>query len=322
VAQGYQQQAGYPPQGAQGGYGAAAPGYLQPQAAPGYQQPQAVPGYQQPQAAAGGYGQAAAAPGGYPFVDSAPAENKLGFFARLAAIVFSPYRLMRNVKLYPVVFPPILIVFLLTLAATPLTAKTAEVAQRELAEISIERYGADITSMQQQAQGASERQLGMIQNVTTVVSSVVIYPLADCLGALLLLVLTRVFRGNARFLQLFSALLHVSVVTVACAIFQYAMVWFTESMLNLASLAAIAMPSGNLGMPVYNLLAQVSLFTLWQAALVFLGVKALDDGFGAARSAAVTALYMAVVIGVGVLSASLTLFALDAAAAQFGLSAG
>jgi len=204
-----------------------------------------------------------------------PVEAKFGLFRRAYATFFSPYRLMCNVRQHPAIIPPMILIVLLSMAEWPLEA-----------------------ALQNpyffRGFSTADARIVLLMIARTSMRSSISVIFVACLDALLLLILVLANHGNATYLRLYSAKLHVWVVQMFIGLIIYTIIHLTGSSRFPLSLAALLVPDGDLSMFGYNVLLLLSPFTLWTAALVYFGVKALNDDFGPARCIAVTALNVAI----------------------------
>ena len=234
----------------------------------------------------------------------APDAPRMGFVQRFVSLFVAPYRLMRNIRKHPVVLPPLVVALLIALASTPLTVQYTEIAAQEISRLMLDRgvppellnlgpavvdeYG-DIT----------EAAAGSFPDAIVLVNALAGTLLVAFLGALWLLIITKIARGRASLGQYFSMYMHIAVVSALAAALMMALSIYADTPLDITSAAAIFMPAGNVTMLGFNLLSVVSLANLWGTALVCLGVKAIN-GFSTVKAALLALLSFAATAAVHV----------------------
>lgn len=207
-----------------------------------------------------------------------PEIKKMNPLDRLISLFISPVALMKNIKLYPVILVPLLIVTLLALGMLPFMGRYTEIQTRIFSNVSLERYGMDyfnLTPVDEEEETAQT--VSTITNITTTATLLVSYPISAFFAALGLLILTKIARGQAKLGQYFSLYLHLFILSAIGAIITTSMSVMLDSTLDITSLAAIFMPLGNITMLVYNLFSSITVFNVWVAVLVIIGVKVINE---------------------------------------------
>lgn len=230
-----------------------------------------------------------------------PEVLKMGIGQRVVSIFASPGELMRNIKVYPVILVPFLMIILLSVISIPISLQIGDLVTNELSIISIERYGIDIMDLGAFDVYGDLDDMASLMDAVAVVGAVIgaiVGPLIICaLSAFGFWVFSKIFRGKATFTQLFSMYTHVYVImTVGTILVSWLMI-STDRLLDMTSLAAVLMPDGNISMLSFNALSAISIFSLWSSALTYLGLKILND-FAGYKAAIITVFaflfYMAV----------------------------
>jgi len=234
----------------------------------------------------------------------APEGRKMGIFERIINLFVAPTEVMQNIKLYPVILVPAIVSILLALVAVPFTAQYSEMMLQELSIISLDLHGVDLsgwTQMQEVGMYGEEAAAGM--GAFTVISQVigaVIMPFLYCLIAgVLFLVLSKIFRGGAKFGQLYSMCMHYYVISALGALVVVALAVTTGRFIDLTSLAAVLMPGGNISMVSFNVLQSISVFNIWVHILIFIGIKVLND-FSSVKAGIITAISFLLTIAINV----------------------
>jgi len=213
----------------------------------------------------------------------APGARKMSIVQRIISIFIAPGELMHNIKAHPVVLAPLILCIAIGLLSMPVTLQGQDLLNRELSNISIERYGIDLMNL---AAGANEYgddltgALGVVTLVTTIAATIIGPALISFITALVLLVLSKILRGQAKLGQLFSMYLHVYVLSLIGSLISISLMVMTDNYLDMTSLAAIIMPDGNISMFSFNVLSGISVFIIWATILTYLGVKIINDFSG------------------------------------------
>lgn len=211
-----------------------------------------------------------------------PEVIRMGLFARVIGIFISPGDLMRNIKAYPVAWVPLLLIVLVSLLTMPFTLAIQDLMNRELSYISIERYGFDLTDIGGMGvdfygEGDLAALTNAVVTVGTVVGVVVVTPIVCFLAALGLWILCKIFRGSATLVQMFSMYLHIYVLATVGGLISAWLMSATGNFLDMTSLAAVLMPTGNITQLPFNILSAISIFTIWSTVLTYIGVKIIND---------------------------------------------
>jgi hypothetical protein len=239
---------------------------------------------------------------------------KLNLIDRILDLFASPAELMRNIRACPAVFAPFCMCVLISLAQLPLTEKYAEIQRRWLSNVSIERYGVDYFNLaaasEDDEDGAAET-VSLITRASTAASAVITYPLSAFLSALGLFILTKAARGKeTRLVQYFSMYMHLFIIAAAGAALTSFICVSLDTALNVASLAAVFMPLGDVTSVAYNILSSVTVFNIWITVLTVIGVRSIND-FSWLKSVIIGAAGYAVSVAINAATLSLTFYAFD-----------
>ena len=223
---------------------------------------------------------------------------------RIINLFVSPGELMQNIKLYPVILVPLIASIILALAAIPFVTQYSEMTLQELSIISLELHGVDLsgwTQMQEANVYGDQVAAGMgaFAIVGQVVGAVLMPLIYGLISGLIFLILSKIFRGSAKFKQLFSMCIHYYVLSALGALVVVALAVTTGRFIDLTSLAAVVMPDGNISMVSFNILSSISVFNIWVHILIFIGIKVLND-FSAVKAGIITAISFLLTIAVNV----------------------
>lgn len=232
--------------------------------------------------------------------------KKMGFFERLIGIFISPVKVMQNIRDFHVYWQPLLILFLLSIPLSYLATKISPIQMAENSLISLERYGVDYFNAATQISS----QFQIVTFVIAIITMIVTFTITALIASVLMVLVTKIFKGTAKFAQYYSMYLHVYIITSLCSIVLYLINIQLGSTLNIMSLAALFMPTGNITMPVFNILSAVSLITIWETIILIIGVRELN-GFSTAKAVTVEIIVLVISLAAGVAMASSTFLWLD-----------
>ncbi|MDR0271877.1 MAG: YIP1 family protein [Clostridiales bacterium] len=237
-----------------------------------------------------------------------PEAMKMNAGQRIISLLTAPGELFANVKVYPVILVPFLIILVIGLVALVPMNRVSEMQMQELSRISIENYGVDILAdmnVDEFGDSAMDSFLKIFTAVVLVVN-VAIGPLINSLiYAFGIWVLSKILRGKANFVQLFSMYMHIYVIGALGTLVISGIMMITGNYVDMTSLAALVMPQGDMSMPLFNALSAISIFSLWTTFLTFIGIKVINE-FSAVKAGIITALVLLFTIGVTVGSLALT----------------
>ncbi|GHU53784.1 hypothetical protein AGMMS49975_12820 [Clostridia bacterium] len=201
---------------------------------------------------------------------------------RILSAFASPTKLMENIKECPVLMPPILFFLVVGLVLAICLSGSTEVLTQAQSEARISRYGTDIMAIPNADTPEAQQQANIVKYSTMggmVFGSVTNPYVNGFFMALVLLLVTKVImKGNATLQQNFSMCVHIFIVTSTLGIITYAYMDIMKVPIDTLSLAATD-PTVPLFSTRYALLSSVSLAGIWQALLIFIGVRVLNDNF-------------------------------------------
>ena len=230
-----------------------------------------------------------------------PEAPKMGAIQRIVALFTAPGELMKNIKVYPVVWFPLIVVIALGIISIPLSLQTTDILNQELSNISIERYGVDLMNLGAAFDEYGDSNLGGLMDTFALVGAVagVIFgpPIISFLAALGLWILSKIVKGSTTLGQMFSMCMHIYIIAAVGGLVVFGLVSITGNYLDMTSLAAVFMPRGNISMVSFNILSAISIFTVWDAILTYLGVKIIND-ISTVKAAVVT--IIAFIVGVAI----------------------
>ncbi|MCL2165378.1 MAG: hypothetical protein FWH55_13565 [Oscillospiraceae bacterium] len=239
--------------------------------------------------------------------------KKMGFFKRIASIFVSPVLLMRNIKSYPVIAPMLLLGMGLNLLLMPFWSKLTEISTGKMMEVMVERYGQEYMELMEGTQAAlANPTTTIIATVSASVSSVISFLVACLFQALILLIITKIIRGSANYAQYVSLYAHVLIITAIGSLITTPVMATVGTLLDVSSLAAIFMPSGDFSMIPYNILSAITLFEILKSVLLVIGVREINKFSTSESVAAVSIMFILSVAFTAALSSS-SLFFMDMA---------
>ena len=209
-----------------------------------------------------------------------PEIIKMGVIKRIICLFAAPGELMANIKAYPIAGVPILLCILLSIASIPFSAGLAAITTREMNNIFLEEFGIqlpDLTAVDEFGEVITAPGTEIFAIITGMLGAFLATPLLIFVGALLLLVLSKIFKGIATLGQMFSMYAHIYVISSLGALLATALMVMTDQFLDVTSLAALIMPNGAMNDPVFLLLTYISIFTIWTNILTFIGLKTLNE---------------------------------------------
>lgn len=227
-----------------------------------------------------------------------PEVIKMGVVSRVLNIFISPVELMHNIKAYPVFLVPFLLSVVIALAGIGPSRHVTEMMNEEIAFISIERFGFDMTMTQtfdEYGDFPVEEMVSTVEIVMVVAMAFINPLLISFFGTLGVFILSKILRGRATFGQTFSMYMHLYVILALGAVVSMFLMSMTGSIVDMTSLAAIVMPGGRIDDIVFNILSAIAVFPIWSTVLLFFGVKVINE-FSTAKSAIIACISYAVSI--------------------------
>lgn len=226
-----------------------------------------------------------------------PEVQKMTAIQRITAVFAAPTELAKNIKAYPVVGIPLLLVMILNLAPVPISAPYTAMLFEEQQNIMIERaieLGHDPARLGFAQAGAdfygdANPIAGINMNFLAIVNAIIGVPILAILGTLAIWVLTKITKGKATFAQNFSLYLHSMILVSLGSIVSISIMLATGSLLDMTSLAAFIMPHGNMSNMMFNALQLTNIFNVWATIIIFIGVKVLNEC--TAKAAIITSVY-------------------------------
>jgi len=196
------------------------------------------------------------------------------FFDRVLGIFFAPGKVLANVKEYPKIGAAVFMAIVFAGLGGLYARQTAEIALEEQQLIYLERYGAGYLDLNEAIQSYASNET--LATVTTIGTLVVTPFIAAFLASLIVFIITKAFRGYARFGQYYAMFFHIYIVTGLLNLIPTLFIVMNHSTTNVLSLGVL-MPGGNVTSPLYNILSAVTLAGLWEAVLVCVGVKIINE---------------------------------------------
>jgi uncharacterized membrane protein YeaQ/YmgE (transglycosylase-associated protein family) len=186
-------------------------------------------------------------------------ERRLPLLARLVAVFTAPSRLAASVKEKPDFIIPLIISTVITLLYT--WASLPAIRQMLMADPQLAQIPEDQLAM-----------VFKIQGITTLVGGVFGTIIAALIGALVVHLVAKMLKGKGRFVHAFSIIAYSTLIGALGAVVRLIMYFAIPGadFLRMQTSLAVAMPDAPITDPVYLLLAQLDLFSLW--SLVFVGI--------------------------------------------------
>jgi len=231
-------------------------------------------------------------------------NRKMGPVARIINLFVAPTELMQNIKLYPVILVPLLVSIILALVAIPFVTQYSEMTMQELSIISLELHGTDLSGWTQMQEASVygdpiATDMGAFAVVGQVVGAVIMPFLYCLIAAVIFIILVKIFRGSAKFGQLYSMCMHYYVISALGSLIVVALAVTTGRFIDLTSLAAVLMPNGNISMVSFNVLSSISIFNIWVHIVIFIGIKVLND-FSSVKAGIITTISFLLTIAINV----------------------
>ncbi|MCL1878208.1 MAG: YIP1 family protein [Defluviitaleaceae bacterium] len=213
--------------------------------------------------------------------ETEPETVKMSPGKRIISLFVAPGELMSNIKARPVFLVPFLLAVVIGLVTVVPNVRVTEMYERELSNISIERYGRDFFDMSALANEYGEIPMAEAMTAITWLSHIAmafILPLIACLlYAVGLFILSKILRGKAKFGQLFSMCMHIYAIFAVGALVVASLMSLTGSLLDMTTLAAVFARNGTFDQLSYNIFSGIGIFPIWSSVLAFIGVKVLGE---------------------------------------------
>ncbi|MCL1988769.1 MAG: YIP1 family protein [Firmicutes bacterium] len=219
-----------------------------------------------------------------------PEVIKMGAVKRIICLFAAPGELMANIKAVPVSSVPILLCILLSMATIPFSAGLAAITTREMNSLFLEEFGIqlpEVATVDEFGELITDPAAEIFGIISGMLGALLLTPLFIFLGALMLLVLSKILKGPATLGQMFSMYAHIYVISAIGALLVTALMVMTDQFLDLTSLAAVVMPNGAMNDPVFLILTYISIFTIWANVITFIGLKIINE-FDTTKAAVAT----------------------------------
>ena len=239
--------------------------------------------------------------------------KKMGFFKRIASLFVSPILLMRNIKSYPVIAPMLLLGMGLNLLLMPFWSRITEISTGKLSEIMMARHGQDYMDIFEGTQAAlSNPATTVIATVSAAISSMIAFLVACVFQALVLFIVTKIARGGAKYAHYVSLYAHVLIITAIGSLITTPVMATVGTLLDVSSLAAIFMPSGDFSMIPYNILSAITLFEILKCVLLVIGVREINE-FPTSKAVGAVSIMFILSVAFTAATASSTVFFMEMA---------
>jgi hypothetical protein len=218
-----------------------------------------------------------------------------GFWKRVTSVIASPFQLMENIKYNPKLLQPIVALLVLSIAVGYLTIQLSDITRAATLVAYSEIFDPATlqtleASMQAQVMPETPTEIAGVVAITGG-TALVGFLMTALLSSLIVFLFCKIAKGNAKYKNYYSMFLHINIVTLLLSIVSMLLMLRYKAAVDFLSLAPVFMPEGTTASLNYLLLGAVSLSNIWSAALVFLGVKALND-FNVVKPVVIAAVYI------------------------------
>jgi len=134
-----------------------------------------------------------------------------------------------------------------------------------------------------------------------------------------LLIITKIARGGARYIQYLSMYSHVVLITALGALITTPIMVYTGTMLDVSSLAAVFIPNGDFSMMSYNVLTAITLFEILKCIILVIGVREIN-GFSLTKSIVVVVIMFVLSVSVTAALSGSSVFIMDLSFKAMGYS--
>lgn len=191
-------------------------------------------------------------------------EAKSMSFPQKAVKIFtSPVQVMKDIKDNPKVLTPLIFLSILAIFIFLLSAPITQIALSKMNSLMLEKYG-----------------ISMPQTSTNSAVGVIFAPVGLILGLLVgsffLWLFSKIFGGAAKFKQIFSVNSHAMIITYIFTLISVPICVMLNTDVNPFSLA-ILMPNGAIDSFVYDIMYSITVFGVWQALVVAVGLYVVND---------------------------------------------
>lgn len=236
---------------------------------------------------------------------------RMKFVDRLISLFVSPAALASNIKTFPAVLIPLIIVTLLALTTLPLMPRYTEIQMRVFSNVSLERYGVDYFSFSAaDPDDPAVQTATSFQSAVSAISIVVAYPISAFFSALGLLLMTKIARGKAKLIHYYSLVMHTNIIAALGALVVMVLCVTLDTTLDVTSLAAVFMPLGNGTDIAYNIFSSISVFSLWTTAIIVIGMKVINE-WSTVKAVVVGLVGYAITIAYSAVSMRLSFLSID-----------
>ncbi len=235
--------------------------------------------------------------------------KKMSIVERTLGVFTSPFKVMENVKRYPTIVAPLIVVFILAFIVAVISIKLQPLSRDYISNLSIQRYGVDMMA-NQQTQAMLNGEIDL-QKILITIPSLVMVLLNLLISTLFSWLVIKIFRGTSKFESVLSVMLHADIVFYVGTILSTVVQVLLATPISIFSFAVL-MPHGDMTMYIYNLLSVISIFTIWKTLILTIGFKITND-FSKEKSIAIFFINLLIPALLTALITSSTFLFLDAA---------
>lgn len=218
----------------------------------------------------------------------------MSILQRIVNVFLSPGKLMENLSKYPKMMAPIVVFIIVGLGMAFVFPKITQLTLEAQSLMMIERYGVDYLNVGTEALGEVQGMVNMATSASAVVSAVIGPYISGFFAAVVLLILSVIFRVKHKFMQYYSMYVHIAMVTSVLTLISTVFMYITQSTVDVLSLGML-IPEGNTLNALYMAFSAISVSNIWTTLLVFLGLKAFT-GCSAVKAAIISILTFALTV--------------------------
>lgn len=203
-------------------------------------------------------------------------KKKTNGLNNIKNLIIAPKRLYKDLKESPSILFPIMILFVLTIINGFLTQKaiisSPEFIGQQLAEATGNSSLIDIY-----VQGASMVSTNTITIIIGLVVASITIIFTLILRTVFILLMSKLFGGEANFKQVLSVSSYNSIITYFFAILSTLIMVLLNTYINVFSLSAVLMPNGNSFDTTYILISMISIPSIYYFILNVIGLKEINN---------------------------------------------
>jgi len=197
--------------------------------------------------------------------------SNMGFFQKIAGVIFSPGKTMRSIAERPkILFPLLLAAFsqvIVYLVRYPLYQDFMAETLKKSMEIQKTKFNIELTPQQVD-------QALQIQSISSLVATPIMTLLVWLIGTAVVYGLLKAFKGQGKFKSYLAVTGYAYIITLLYQLIVIAVSFFTGSlylMVPLTSLASL-LPADMAGTFLFGVIKGIDLFSIWFYAVIAIGL--------------------------------------------------